>query len=479
MQTVKLKLTKIKGLLKEKFGFSKLRSGQIDTINELLTGNNVLAVLPTGSGKTLIYQLFGYLVNKPIVIVSPLLSLMSYQVNRMNFLGEKKVVALNSNQDWEQKQFALKHLNQYRYIFISPEMITNQQVLQKMKQLSLGLFVVDEAHCISKWGVDFRPDYLELGHVLATLNNPQVLMLTATASQKVQNDIIKKLQLKNFQKIIKSVDRPNIYLGVHKSLNELEKQSYLLDILKKLKGNGIIYFSSKKMANVMADMIQQKTGLTTAAYHSDLSSADRFKIQHQFMDNDLQIICATNAFGMGIDKSDVRFVIHYHMPQDLESYVQEIGRAGRDGKQSLAILLYAEGDEQIAANLIEHSLPTKMEIDFYLQKEYSRIEESKKNLLDFYFKHDFSVEQIQKVFQDEFSQKEKELFKMLDYIQCSGCRRKVLLANFDEEFDSHDEICCDFGIENNIDFSLFEQKLNIKVSTNDKSNWQQIINDLL
>ncbi|WP_395318514.1 RecQ family ATP-dependent DNA helicase [Fructilactobacillus frigidiflavus] len=462
-------------LLKQRFGFNTFHPGQAETLEALQAGENVLAILPTGAGKSLIYQLYSYLINQPVVIVSPLLSLMNDQVERIRYQGSSQVVAINSEYNWQERQKILANIKHYRYIFISPEMLNQPDIIKSLARIKLGLFVIDEAHCISKWGVDFRPDYLSLKNNLKRLGNPQTLMLTATASKKVQTDIIKKLGISHYESVIESVNRPNIFLGVHQTENELDKQEYLLDTLSELKGPGIVYFSSKRMANLMADMINAKTKLKAAPYHADLSNEDRFKIQHQFMDNELDVICATNAFGMGIDKSDIKFVIHYHLPQDLESYMQEIGRAGRNGQPSIAILLYATGDEQITQNLIENSLPTERDYKNYVNHKYQYIEEQIKRLLDFYFQHGYSENQIKLIFKNETTLKLKELDKLIDYINCEGCRRKLLLANFDEKFDDHTEICCNLN-QANINLKPYDYL--VEKQARKANNWKTIINQL-
>lgn len=467
--------TNVKQILKKRFGFDSFNPGQEETIQALQSGKNVLSILPTGAGKSLIYQIYSYLINKPIVIVSPLLSLMNDQVERIRYLGSSNVVAINSEHDWKERKSILSNLEHYRYIFISPEMLNQKEINQSLAKLNIGLFVVDEAHCISKWGIDFRPDYLSLKSNLKKLGNPQTLMLTATASKKVQNDIIKKIGIDNCSRIIESVNRPNIFLAVQKTETEMDKQSNLIYLLTKLKGPGIIYFSSKKMANLMSDMINLKTKLKSAPYHADLSNSDRFKIQHQFMDNELDVVCATNAFGMGIDKSDIKFVIHYHLPKDLESYVQEIGRAGRNGQPSIAILMYSDGDEQIALNLLESSFPTERDYENYNKHKFNYLDEQTKRLLDFYYQHGYSESQIKQIFKENHSLKVKDLYKLVDYINYVGCRRKFIQANFDENFDMHDDDCCDFQ-HDQIDLTPYEYF--ITQPTNEISDWKSIINQL-
>ncbi|CAM2757331.1 ATP-dependent DNA helicase RecQ [Fructilactobacillus fructivorans] len=462
-------------ILNNRFGFDEFKSGQSETIQALLSGSDVLSIMPTGSGKSLIYQLYGYLVNQPVVIVSPLISLMGDQVDRMNFMGEKRVCALNSMNDWKQRRGLLQHLDQFRYIFISPELLSSPDVLKRMKKLNIGLFVIDEAHCISKWGLDFRPEYLDLGREIRALGHPQTLMLTATASGRVQNDIISHLQLTNVKKIIENIDRPNIFLAAHQSSNDEDKQEELFRLINKLKYPGIIYFSSRDKADEIAEKIRADGNVKVASYHAGLSNDDRYRIQHQFMDNELQIICATSAFGMGIDKNDIRFVIHYHMPTDMESYVQEIGRAGRDGKESIAIMLYSTGDEQIAQSLIASSIPSDQQINSFFDDPKVKISEQPKRLLQFYMNHDYSREETKKVFAVVAMNKDQSLRQVISYINNVGCRRKYLLSLFDVSFNDHDDTCCDFGNEKFDLDSLHLLRGRNKNTSKIKNDWHNIL----
>ncbi|USS85376.1 RecQ family ATP-dependent DNA helicase [Fructilactobacillus myrtifloralis] len=430
-------------LLQNKFGFSRFRPGQRETLERLQHRQSVLAVLPTGAGKTLIYQLYGALLDRPVVIVSPLLSLMTDQVERMQYGGEKRVVALNSQQSWTERQQTLAHLSQYRFIFISPEMLANQTVLRELQQLDIGLFVIDEAHCISQWAVDFRPDYLDLGKYWRALGTPQLLLLTATASQRVQDDIIKKLQAPNVQKLVWNVDRSNIFLAEQTLATETAKQDYLVKFVQQITGPGIIYFSSKKVANQMTAKLQAETDLQVAAYHADLDTAARFTIQHQFMDDELQLICATSAFGMGIDKANIRFVVHYHLPQDLESYMQEIGRAGRDGHQSLALLLYVPGDEQLSLTLVQRSIPTEHELELFEQHQSATLNEQIRRLLQYYHDHNVDRTTLLQVFQAERKRKEQAILLMVRYALTTECRRTALLSRFSSTKTADLTWCCD------------------------------------
>src|SRR3954463_3298693 len=235
-------------LLKKHFGYSTFRNGQKEVITSVLSGQHTLAMLPTGTGKSLCYQLPGYILSGQTLIISPLLSLMQDQVEQMKRLGEKRVVALNSFLSVADRNKVLRHLQEYKFIFISPEMLRVPFVISILEQLTISLFVIDEAHCISQWGYDFRPDYLKLGEVRCKLGKPLTLALTATATKQVIQDIIHSLQLEECKQILFSVDRPNIILSVEKIENFQEKWTVLHNYISRFTGPGIVYFSSKKVA---------------------------------------------------------------------------------------------------------------------------------------------------------------------------------------------------------------------------------------
>lgn len=418
--------------LQQRFGFTRFRPGQLAALKQLTAGHHTLAVLPTGAGKTLIYELYGAITQQLVLIVSPLISLMADQVTTLNVQGEKRAAALTSLMTYSEKNWVLRHLAQYRFLFISPEMLSQDQVLAAFQSAPVGLLVVDEAHCISTWGPDFRPEYLLLGQIRHQLNDPLTLMTTATATQQVREDVKQKLQLPQAVEIIQPVDRPNIFLDVESFQTRAAKDERLIELVAALKKPGVIYFSSKKKANQMAELLSSKTASRVAAYHADLDSETRFKVQQQFMQDQLDVICATSAFGMGIDKNNVRFVIHYHMPSDVEAYWQEIGRAGRDGEQSVAILLYQPGDEQIAQFLSEATVPQGNEIHYYFQQDAPKtVADEKANLIWFYKRHHYREEQVQASFAKRRQQRFNALRKMLGYVYTPDCKRQYIQRYFD------------------------------------------------
>jgi len=436
--------TEIYQLLKQKYGFDEFRPGQYQVIDALLKGQDVLAVLPTGTGKSLIYQLVGQVLPGLVVVVSPLISLMQDQVARLNYQGEKQVAALTSQVDFGTRQRVLNHLNTLKFLFVSPEMLKQANVLTALQQTELALLVIDEAHCISTWGPDFRPDYLGLGALRQQLGQPRTLMLTATATKQVRQDIVTQLQVPQAQQVVYSVNRPNIYLAVATVNDEADKRERLHQLLTTAATPAIVYFSSKKQTDLIAEWLQATTGLRVAAYHAGLSAESRFKIQQQFMADQLDVICATSAFGMGLDKADVRLVVHYHLPTTLADYVQEIGRAGRDNQQSLAVLLYAPGDDQLVRNLNELTAASANEIqlDYQRFQHHQAPTDDLARVLQFYWEHAYPVAEVVTRFQQRQRAKAAELCQLLAYIQTATCRRAALLAYFGEPPLEHDATCC-------------------------------------
>ncbi|WP_066047506.1 RecQ family ATP-dependent DNA helicase [Robertmurraya korlensis] len=452
--------------LKTHFGYDHFKKGQREIIEALTLGKNVLAMLPTGTGKSLCYQLPAYLMDGVVVVVTPLLSLMQDQVEQMMARGEKRVVAINSFLERGERASVFGRLHTYKFIYISPEMLMSDFVVSHLNKLTISLFVVDEAHCISQWGYDFRPDYLKLGDIRESLGSPQTIALTATADQEVRSDIAQTLKLNEWDEFVSSVDRPNIKMVVDFVQDARDKLDKLLEWVFFLQGPGIIYFSSKKLAEEVAIMLRD-SGLPRAmAYHGGLDQESRILIQQQFIKGQLDVICATSAFGMGINKENVRFVIHFHMPLQLESYLQEIGRAGRDGENSISILLYSPHDEQLPYQLAEGELPTQYQINWLFQHfgdrllyEWEEMEESIKHIGGFSdtswrltkdFLRSLNNSMDLKVEEERFLQyidnrkkhKRNKIVDMLNWIQSKECKRKGILSYFGEVKQNTVEDCC-------------------------------------
>ncbi|MBO0995355.1 RecQ family ATP-dependent DNA helicase [Bacillus sp. SD088] len=444
-------------ILKRIFEYESFNKGQEETIDAVLQGHDVLAMLPTGTGKSLCYQLPAYLLEGTVVIVSPLISLMQDQVEQMHILGERRVVAINSFLNRRMREKTLRQLDYYRFIYLSPEMLGMQNIVDQLKQIKISLFVVDEAHCISQWGYDFRPDYLNIGKIRMSIGNPPLLALTATAQPEVREDIKQLLQFQHPKEFVYSIDRPNISMVVEKYEHFEEKKRRLLELVRNFQKPGIIYFSSKRLTEEFVDFLRLNGIGNVAAYHGGIDQEQRILIQQQFLCGQLDVICATSAFGMGINKKNIRFVIHYHMPGQMESYIQEIGRAGRDGQESIALLLYATGDEMLPMRLIEQELPEDWQINNYDSltnvKDSAKIitelniTETQLRFLEYYFSafcdhHD----RAGKVIEIKNARKQLKLSKlwaMSNWIHSEVCRRKQALTYFQETDQVSPGICCD------------------------------------
>lgn len=435
--------TALTAVLKEKFGFDSFKPGQAEVLEALTAGKNTLAMLPTGGGKSLIYQMMGNMRDGLVIIVTPLLSLMQDQVARLNYAGEPKVVALNSTLPQDARRTILRSLDQYKFLFVSPEMLGQTVVQSALRKVKINLLVVDEAHTIVSWGPDFRPDYLALPQVHKKLGQPQLLLLTATATPKMMTDITVPFGLPESDWFIyrQSVDRPNIYLHTETLANEGQKRERLADLVRQLQGPGIVYFSSRKLATSMADWLAESTGRRVAAYHAGLDTMSRYRIQQQFMLGQIDVIAATSAFGMGIDKDNVRYVIHYHLSNDLANYLQEIGRAGRDGEQSAAILLYVPGDENLQLNMIDGTIPNREVVMGYYNKRFGadEIGRDKANLLDFYAKQGMNPDEVATMFETRRQQRQQDLYNLVNYAKSDAGLRRQLLDHFGDDAQSNDD----------------------------------------
>lgn len=435
--------TALTAVLKKKFGFDSFKPGQAEVLEALTAGKNTLAMLPTGGGKSLIYQMMGNMRDGLVIIVTPLLSLMQDQVARLNYAGEPKVVALNSTLPQDARRTILRSLDQYKFLFVSPEMLGQTVVQSALRKVKINLLVVDEAHTIVSWGPDFRPDYLALPQVHKKLGQPQLLLLTATATPKMMTDITVPFGLPESDWFIyrQSVDRPNIYLHTETLANEGQKRERLADLVRQLQGPGIVYFSSRKLATSMADWLAENTGRRVAAYHAGLDTMSRYRIQQQFMLGQIDVIAATSAFGMGIDKDNVRYVIHYHLSNDLANYLQEIGRAGRDGEQSAAILLYVPGDENLQLNMIDGTIPNREVVMGYYDKRFGadEIGRDKANLLDFYAKQGMNPDEVATMFETRRQQRQQDLYNLVNYAKSDAGLRRQLLDHFGDDAQSNDD----------------------------------------
>jgi ATP-dependent DNA helicase RecQ len=326
-------------------GLERLRSGQREALTTLLEGHDVLAVFPSGYGKSAIYQVAGALIPGATVVVSPLIALQQDQVEAMAEQDSGGAVLINSTLGAREREQALQTIGSgaVEFVLLSPEQLANEDTLAHLERAHPSLVVVDEAHCIVSWGHDFRPDYATLGAAIEALGRPRVLALTATAAPPVQDEIVARLDLQSPRIIVRDLDRPNIHLAVQHFNDEASKTSALLEAVQAAEPSGIVYAATRATVELLAaDLIGR--GLRAASYHAGMPVAQRSDTQSAFMSNDIDVIVATTAFGMGVDKPDIRFVVHYEVSDSLDAYYQEIGRAGRDGEPATATLFYRPED---------------------------------------------------------------------------------------------------------------------------------------
>ena len=349
------------------FGYRSFRPGQEEVISRIMCGESVLGLLATGGGKSLTFQLPALLLPGITLVVSPLISLMTDQVQQLR--AQKKIPAatLNSAQSREEARETLRGLEQGRFklLYVSPERLQQPVVQNVLKRIGVSLFAVDEAHCISQWGHDFRTDYLRLPEAAKRLGNPPVLALTATATAEVREEICQLFAIKPENVVALPVNRANIALDVIHAEDEGERRSLALKLMDSLAGQGIVYCSTRQAVEVLVSSYQMEGKKRIHGYHGGMESMERMLVQAQFASGELDLIVATNAFGMGIDKADIRFVLHYQMPASLEAYAQEIGRVGRDGKPGYAALFAVREDVQIHQHMVEKEYPTQEQVEQY------------------------------------------------------------------------------------------------------------------
>ena len=404
-------------VLNNTFGYSSYRYEQEKIINSVLSGNHTLAIMPTGAGKSLCYQIPAIISSKKTVVISPLISLMDDQVSALKECGVQ-AAKIHSDMTYDERSSSWNNFKngKEKIIYLSPEKIMSEDFLNQLKTLDIGLFVIDEIHCVSKWGHNFRPDYNQLSQLKSLFPNSNIIGFTATADQTTRLDILEKIFNKNVNVFISSLDRPNLSLSITQKTNW---KSQLLEYLRDRKSqSGIIYCLSKKKTEEVTSLLNDK-GFNASTYHAGLDGQVRKNVQDTFMTEQAHIVVATIAFGMGIDKPDIRFVIHLNLPGSIEAYSQEIGRAGRDGNASDTLLIYGLDDLVIRRRMIE--------------------ENSSEDKFKFH--------------------ENKRLDYLLSYCETPECRRKVLLSYFDEESENCNN--CDNCIDppSLIDGTILAQKL--------------------
>jgi ATP-dependent DNA helicase RecQ len=332
-------------VLKEIFGFDSFRPGQEEAIRAVLEGRDTLAVMPTGGGKSLCYQVPALMQDSLTVIVSPLISLMKDQVDSLIQSSVAGAATLHSGLSPEERWEVERRVRtgEIRMLYVAPERLRSLEFVLSLRRAGVGLFVVDEAHCISEWGHDFRPDYLFLPRAVRDLGSPPVLALTATATPRVREDILRSLKMRSPEVVVTSFNRPNLTYRVLPAKEKKDKLPLILDVVRNAAAPGIVYATTRKECEELAAHLR-RSGVDAAAYHAGMGPAERSDVQERFMTDELSVVVATIAFGMGVDKPNVRFVVHSSVPGSLPAYMQESGRAGRDGETSECVVLYRGAD---------------------------------------------------------------------------------------------------------------------------------------
>ncbi|MGN7468904.1 RecQ family ATP-dependent DNA helicase [Brevibacillus sp. SAFN-007a] len=455
--------------LKEYFGYEAFRPGQASIIKRVLEGQSVLGLMATGGGKSVTYQLPALMLPGITVVVSPLISLMVDQVQQLRTKKRIPAAYVNSTQDPAEAREVLQKIatGACKLLYISPEKLQQPYVQHVLNQAGVSLVAIDEAHCISAWGHDFRTDYLRLPDTLKQLGNPPVLAVTATATTAVRNEICSLFGIAQEHVVVQTLNRANIAYDLAEVNGESERRQLTFELIDRLEGPGIVYCSTRQAVDVLVAAYQLDGKRRVDGYHGGMNSMERMLIQTQFLAGELDVIIATNAFGMGIDKPDIRFVIHYQLPASLEAYSQEIGRIGRDGRPGYAMLLYAQEDIQIHQYMLDKEYPTPLQVQQFFQhyragaafdaQTLAMIDMSEEMaaMLTFYTERALSGAQVssstevtnpvQDIWQKTEKRKavkRKKLSEMVSYVLAESCLRKHLNQYFGEKDHSYQHFCC-------------------------------------
>ncbi|MDQ1923676.1 RecQ family ATP-dependent DNA helicase [Massilia pseudoviolaceinigra] len=471
----------INRLLRSIFGVESLRDGQQQVIDSVLDGKDTLAIMPTGSGKSLCYQIPARILDGTTIVVSPLISLMKDQLEKLDALGVR-AVQVNSSLTREEEDAAMEGIRGsfHEIVFCTPERLSTPSFLEALKEIKVALVVIDEAHCISQWGHDFRPAYLEMAAAIDALKRPPVLALTATATDDVVADIARQLGRARMSVVNTGIYRPNLHYRVAQVTNNDERYARALEYVQASEGVGIVYAATVKAAEEMLDILVN-AGESATLYHGKLPAAERKRNQDEFMSGEKRVMVATNAFGMGIDKPDTRFVLHLQLPANLEAYYQESGRAGRDGLDAECTLLYFQDDKRLQQFFLVKHYPTANDLKAVYDSVCAMAQEEKVSfdrlneeldelasgklkiclkllkdgkLLRQNRKLEYIVtpkeasadlfEELSAIYARKQERDRESLEQMVSYSVSGFCRWKVLLDYFKDEVEGFDKCCrCD------------------------------------